>query len=389
MSYKKLNGYFYNYNKLKEVRKVFGQLADFQSSGSNEKHAFIKKIVELDDMIKKLSQKEKRNKARLIEGAYYYLEKGDKSQNIRIREYYRNRCKRMLNKIFNNERKVDQLINAYYKMKMVLEMRDSNNPLDKVVYEQAFEGVSDKVMENHDPYYLYSGIKKLVVRPLNGRKFEVPFNIYKYKDKNKELRGHWVLYWDKHDNSIGIDLVPEYKRTYVSNYGNEKGKGKDEEGNTVLNNEKPDFRKRNRFYLYDLGKFTTYPYTFDLSVIGAQDNIPFVKKFKYKAENSKGQSRQMGIGIGYKNKEFAAQVATNRPPKQYIEYYKDEDRDVVDLDYWKWHANQQKERVAEEFRPKVNNTVSLPGDIFIKDSEIESLNRDFYKFGRKRRTYYD
>lgn len=97
----------------------------------------------------------------------------------------------------------------------------------------------------------------------------------------------------------------------------------------------------------------------------------------------------MGIGIGYRNKEFAAQVATNRPPKQYIEYYKDEDRDVFDLDYWKWHANQQQERVNEEFRPKVDNTVSLPGDIFIKESEIRNLNEDAYRFGRKRRNYYD
>lgn len=277
MSYKK-NGYFYNYNKLKEIRKVLGQLADNQSSGSKEKHTFIEKIVELDDMIKKLSQKEKRNKARLIEAAFYYLEKSEKQlYSIRVKEFYMNKCKRLLNKIFNDQYKVDKLINAYYKRRMILEMKDSNNPLDQIVYEQAFEGVSDKIMEDNDPYYLYSGIKKLVVRPLNGQKFEVPFNIYKYKNKNKELRGHWVLYWDKHDNSIGIDLVPEYKRTYVSNYGNEKGKEKDEEGNTVLNNEKPDFRKRNRFYLYDLGKFSTYPYTFDLSVIGAQDDIPFVK----------------------------------------------------------------------------------------------------------------
>ena len=77
-----------------------------------------------------------------------------------------------------------------------------------------------------DPMVIESGIKNIY---LDNK--QIPFDIYKYKDKNKEVRNHWVVYWNKEKNAIGLKYVyPQGRRWY-------------REGVT------PDFRKRNIFYL--------------------------------------------------------------------------------------------------------------------------------------------
>lgn len=58
-----------------------------------------------------------------------------------------------------------------------------------------------------------------------------PFDIYKYKGRNSEVRGHYVLYYDKKKDAIGIAYIdPTTKGEYIPNF-------------------KPIFEKRNRFYL--------------------------------------------------------------------------------------------------------------------------------------------
>lgn len=271
----------------------------------------------------------KRRKAAKIISKWYLLKKGLqmllKSDTAPLDQSHklRNIGNDMILRSFGgNQNEADKFVNEFMKRTYELEMKDKN-VLDDYEWFELLPKENNKILEENDPYYLYSGIRKIIIRPFNGKKFKFDFDIYKYKDKNYELRGHWVIYWDKHDNSVGIDFVPENKRTYVSHDNDKKGKVEDARGNIILNNVRPDFRKRNRFYLYDLGKFYPCPYTFDCSVIGIQDGETFIKKFKYKPENEFGESREMGVNIGYKDLDFASTVMTNRPPKQYIRKYFD------------------------------------------------------------------
>lgn len=96
------------------------------------------------------------------------------------------------------------------------------------------EEISFKDIDNSatDPMVLNSGIKNIKV---NGK--NIPFDIYKYKNKNKEVQNCWVVFWNKKLNAIGVKFVfPRKGLTWFP----KKGKG---------TNQEPDFRKRNIFYL--------------------------------------------------------------------------------------------------------------------------------------------
>lgn len=153
----------------------------------------------------------------------------------------------------------DTLANYYskwdlHRFKYRLDWEDKHLPDNQTIDSLTPKELNQLVVDANEPYYDWAGIKKIV---LNGK--NIPFNIFKYKNKNKELRGHWVLSWKRDDNSFFVHYVKPGRRYPPPE--------------AIENNNKPDFRKRNIFYIHDLG-FEELPknYKINLSVTGRDKN---------------------------------------------------------------------------------------------------------------------